>query len=63
MSFIGLGMQPPAVSWGVLLQDAQQLVSIAHFPWLLLPAVFVILTVLSFNFLGDGLRDAADPYT
>ena len=63
LSFIGLGMQPPAVSWGVLLQDAQQLVSIAHFPWLLLPAVFVIVTVLSFNFLGDGLRDAADPYT
>ena len=63
LSFIGLGMQPPAVSWGVLLQDAQQLVSIAHFPWLLLPAVFVIITVLSFNFLGDGLRDAADPYT
>ena len=63
LSFIGLGMQPPAVSWGVLLQDAQQLVSIAHFPWLLLPALFVIVTVLSFNFLGDGLRDAADPYT
>jgi peptide/nickel transport system permease protein len=50
------------VSWGVLLQDAQDVGSIAHYPWLLVPCVFVILTVLAFNFLGDGLRDAADPY-
>ncbi len=62
LSFIGLGLQPPAVSWGVLLQDAQQIVSVAHHPWLLFPCVFVILTVLMFNFMGDGLRDAADPY-
>ncbi len=62
LSFIGLGLQPPAVSWGVLLQDAQQILSVAHHPWLLFPCLFVILTVLMFNFLGDGLRDAADPY-
>ncbi len=63
LSFIGLGMQPPAVSWGVLLQDAQNLVAVAQQPWLLIPALFVIATVLLFNFVGDGLRDAADPYT
>ena len=62
LSFLGLGMQPPGVSWGVLLQDAQQVVSIAHQPWILIPSVFVVVTVLLFNFLGDGLRDAADPY-
>ncbi len=62
LSFIGLGMQPPAVSWGVLLQDAQNLVAVAQQPWLLIPALFVIATVLLFNFVGDGLRDAADPY-
>jgi peptide/nickel transport system permease protein len=62
LSFIGLGMQPPAVSWGVLLQETQNLVSIANYPWKLIPCIFVILTVLAFNFLGDGLRDAADPY-
>jgi peptide/nickel transport system permease protein len=62
LSFIGLGMQPPAVSWGVLLQDAQHVVSVAQHPWLLIPCVFVIVTVLMFNFVGDGLRDAADPY-
>lgn len=63
LSFLGLGIQPPAVSWGVLLQDAQDLVALADHPWLLLPVIFVILTVLMFNFLGDGLRDAADPYS
>ncbi len=63
LSFIGLGMQPPAVSWGVLLQDAQNLTSIAHQPWQLIPALFVIVAVLLFNFVGDGLRDAADPYS
>jgi peptide/nickel transport system permease protein len=62
LSFIGLGMQPPAVSWGVLLQDAQNLTAVAHEPWLLIPALFVIGTVILFNFVGDGLRDAADPY-
>jgi peptide/nickel transport system permease protein len=62
LSFLGLGLQPPVVSWGVLLQDAQDVGSIAHYPWLLVPVVFVILTVLAFNFMGDGLRDAADPY-
>lgn len=62
LSFIGVGLQPPVVSWGVLLQDAQNLETLAHHPWLLWPAAFIILTVLMFNFLGDGLRDAADPY-
>ncbi len=63
LSFIGLGLQPPAVSWGVLLQDAQYVVTVAHQPWFLIPCLFVITTVLMFNFLGDGLRDAADPYS
>lgn len=62
LSFLGLGMQPPAVSWGVLLKDAQNIVAIAHHPWQLIPCIFVIVTVLMFNFIGDGLRDAADPY-
>ncbi len=62
LSFLGLGLQPPVVSWGVLLQDAQNLETIAHHPWLLWPAAWVVVTVLMFNFLGDGLRDAADPY-
>ena len=62
LSFLGLGMQPPAVSWGVLLQDAQNLTAVALQPWLLIPALFVIGTVVLFNFVGDGLRDAADPY-
>jgi len=62
LSFLGLGLQPPTVSWGVLLRDAQRIETLAHQPWLLWPAFFVILTVLGFNFLGDGLRDAADPY-
>ena len=50
------------MSWGVLLQDAQKLRSVAAFPWLIIPALFVVVAVLAFNFLGDGLRDAADPY-
>ncbi len=62
LSFLGLGLNPPAISWGVLLQDAQNLESIAHSPWLLSPAIFIIIVVVMFNFLGDGLRDAADPY-
>ena len=63
LSFIGLGLQAPAISWGVLLQESQRIHVLAGSPWLLLPGGFVILTVLAFNFLGDGLRDAADPYT
>lgn len=62
LSFLGLGLRPPVVSWGVLLQDAQNLRSISLAPWLLSPGVAVVMTVLAFNFLGDGLRDAADPY-
>lgn len=63
LSFIGLGMQPPAVSWGTLLQDAQDIVAVAQQQWLMIPAIFIIATVLLFNFMGDGLRDAADPYS
>ena len=55
-------MRPPAISWGGLLQQAQNVQSVALSPWLLYPAVPVILVILAFNFLGDGLRDAADPY-
>ena len=62
LSFLEIGIRPPAVSWGVLLQDAQNIRSLSQSPWLLIPGLFVIVTVLSFNFLGDGLRDAADPY-
>ncbi len=62
LSFLGLGIQPPAVSWGTLLKDAQSLQSVISHPWLLVPGLFVVITVLSFNFLGDGMRDAADPY-
>ena len=62
LSFLGLGIQPPAVSWGTLLQGAQNVTNIAIYPWLLTPALFVVVTVLLYNFVGDGLRDAADPY-
>ena len=62
LSFLGVGLRTPAISWGVLLQDAQNVRTIALHPWLLLPAIFVVVTVLAFNFVGDGLRDAADPY-
>ena len=62
LSFLGLGLRPPAVSWGVLLHKAQNIRTVALYPWLFIPALFVIITVLAFNFLGDGLRDAADPY-
>ncbi len=62
LSFLGLGLQSPAISWGVLLQEAQNVRTVALQPWLMLPAMFVIITVLCFNFVGDGLRDAADPY-
>ncbi len=63
LSFLGLGMRPPAISWGVLLKEAQNLQSIALAPWLLLPGLAVIITVLAMNIMGDGLRDAADPYS
>jgi peptide/nickel transport system permease protein len=63
LSFLGLGLRPPIVSWGVMLQDCMNMTTVANYPWLLLPAVFIIVTVLCFNFLGDGLRDAADPYS
>ncbi|MEZ4867969.1 MAG: ABC transporter permease [Caldilineaceae bacterium] len=62
LSFIGLGLRPPAMSWGILLQDAQNIRSIQQAPWLFIPAVFVVVAVLAFTILGDGLRDAADPY-
>ena len=62
LSFLGLGIQPPAVSWGTLLQGAQNVTNISIYPWLLTPALFVVATVLLYNFVGDGLRDAADPY-
>jgi peptide/nickel transport system permease protein len=63
LSFLGLGLRPPAISWGVLLQEAQNLQSIVLAPWLLLPGFAVIITVLALNITGDGLRDAADPYS
>ncbi|MDI7277523.1 MAG: ABC transporter permease [Anaerolineae bacterium] len=62
LSFLGLGLRPPAVSWGVLLEGAQNVHSVALYWWTIIPALFVVVTVLAFNFLGDGLRDAADPY-
>lgn len=62
LSFLRLGLRPPTISWGVLLQDAQNLTSLTLHPWLLTPAIFVIVAVLAYNFVGDGLRDAADPY-
>jgi peptide/nickel transport system permease protein len=62
LSFLGLGLRPPAISWGILLQDAQNVQVLAGAPWLLVAAVPVVLVILAFNFLGDGLRDAADPY-
>ncbi len=62
LSFLGLGLRPPIVSWGVMLQDCMSIQTVANYPWLLMPGVLIVLTVLCFNFLGDGLRDAADPY-
>ena len=63
LSFLGLGILPPETSWGALLQDAQQITMIANYPWYLIPCLFVIVSVLLFNFIGDGIRDAADPYS
>jgi len=62
LSFLGIGLRPPVVSWGVMLQKAQNVHTLMMAPWLLIPGIFVIFYVLAFNFLGDGLRDAADPY-
>jgi len=63
LSFLGLGLRPPIVSWGVMLQDCMNMTTVANYPWLLLPVVFIIFIVLCFNFMGDGLRDASDPYS
>ncbi len=63
LSFLGLGLRPPITSWGVLLTEAQNIEAVALYPWLLMPMLPVFITVLAFNFLGDGLRDAADPYS
>ncbi len=63
LSFLGLGLRPPITSWGVLLVEAQNINAVALYPWLMLPMLPVIIVVLAFNFLGDGLRDAADPYS
>ena len=62
LSFLGLGLRPPAISWGILLQDAQNIETLALAPWLLAAAIPVVVIILAFNFFGDGLRDAADPY-
>ncbi len=62
LSFLGVGLRAPAISWGVLLQQAQNLQTVALSPWLMIPAIPVVVVILSFNFVGDGLRDAADPY-
>ena len=63
LSFLGLGLRPPIVSWGVMLNEAQNMNVVSLYPWLLLPVAPVILVILAFNFMGDGLRDAADPYS
>ena len=62
LSFLGLGLRPPVISWGVLLQESQNLAAVAMSPWLLSPGILVVMAVLAFNFVGDGMRDAADPY-
>jgi peptide/nickel transport system permease protein len=62
LSFLGLGLRPPAISWGVLLQEAMNLRSLVLAPWVLWPGAAVVISVLAFNFVGDGMRDAADPY-
>lgn len=63
LSFLGLGLRPPTTSWGVLLQEVQNLESLALYPWVFSPAIAIVIVILAFSFLGDGLRDAADPYT
>jgi peptide/nickel transport system permease protein len=63
LSFLGLGLRPPTTSWGVLLQEAQNLQSLALYPWVISPAIVIVIVILAFSFMGDGLRDASDPYT
>lgn len=63
LSFLGFGLRAPIVSWGVMLQDCMSIQTVANYPWLMMPVVVIVLTVLCFNFLGDGLRDASDPYS
>jgi peptide/nickel transport system permease protein len=63
LSFLGLGLRPPVVSWGVMLQDCRNMEVLGNYPWMLLPVIFIVATVLCYNFVGDGLRDAADPYS
>lgn len=63
LSFLGLGLRPPTTSWGVLLQEVQNMESLALYPWVFTPAIAIVIVILAFSFLGDGLRDAADPYT
>jgi len=62
LSFLGLGLRPPVVSWGVMLQDCMDVQAIRYYPWLMAPVFPIIFTVLAFNFVGDGMRDASDPY-
>ena len=63
LSFLGIGIQEPLVSWGTLMQDAQNLQTLGSHLWIMSPVIFIVTAVLGFNFLGDGLRDAADPYS
>ena len=62
LGFLGLGIRPPMASWGTLMQEAQKISSVAHHPWLLIPGLFIVVSVLAFSFVGDGVRDMADPY-
>ena len=62
LSFLGLGIRPPMTSWGVLLNEAQHVRVFLQQPWMLMPVLFVLVTIVSFNFVGDGVRDAADPF-
>ena len=63
LSFLGLGIKPPMTSWGLLLNQVREVQVMKHFPWLLLPALFIVISVLCFNFMGDALRDVIDPYS
>jgi alpha-galactoside transport system permease protein len=63
LSFLGIGIQEPLVSWGTMMREAQSLQTLGSNPWLMWPALFIVLAVVGFNFLGDGLRDAVDPYS
>jgi peptide/nickel transport system permease protein len=63
LSYLGLGLRPPITSWGVLLQESQNLSAIALYPWLFIPAVVLAVCILAFSYLGDGMRDSVDPYT